>query len=140
MNRALVMMVLACGLMLAGCMTRRLNVTSSPSGAAVTINDVEVGRTPVGVDFTYYGSYDVLVTLDGYEPLRTRAKANAPVYEYPPLDLVASVLPLNGGKGIHTDVRWHFDLQPLPERALPKEQFEQELLDRARAMRETLTP
>lgn len=129
---ALCLLLLA-GASLTGCMSRRLHITSTPPGASVAINDVDVGRTPLEVDFTYYASYDVLLTLDGYEPLRTKAKAKAPIYEYPPLDLPASMT------GVHTDVRWHFDLQPLPERTLPREQFERELLERAQGLRGTLS-
>jgi hypothetical protein len=33
-------------LLLAGCVERRLTITSEPSGALVTVNSKEVGRTP----------------------------------------------------------------------------------------------
>lgn len=131
--RAALLATLGISACLTGCMSRRLHITSTPPGASVAINDVDVGRTPVEVDFTYYATYDVLLTLDGFEPLRTKAKARAPLYEYLPFDLPASMT------GVHTDVRWHFDLQPLPERTLPKEQFERDLLERAQNLRGTLT-
>lgn len=93
----------------------------------MTVNDVRVGRTPTSFDFTYYGVYDVLITHDGYEPLRTRARAAAPWYEYPPFDLAASAWP----GGVHTRRSWHFALSPLPERTLSAEEFERTLLERA---------
>ncbi len=119
-----------CGLLL-GCSTRTLEVTSDPPGATVVANDVELGRTPLSADFTYYGSYDVLVTKPGYEPLRTTTSANAPFYEYPPLDLAAA--PARP----HTTIRWHFVLTPAAEVTTDKETLERDLLDRARALRES---
>ena len=59
---------------------RRVSITSEPSNAVVYVNDVEVGRTPVDADFTYYGSYDVRIDNEGFEPLRTKAVARAPIY------------------------------------------------------------
>jgi hypothetical protein len=114
---------------LPSCATRTVEVTSDPPGATVVANDVELGRTPLSADFTYYGSYDVLVTKPGFEPLRTVASAKAPLYEYPPVDLVAS--PLTP----HTTVRWHFTLTPAQEATVAKEQLEHDLLTRARTLR-----
>lgn len=125
-------MVGLCGLMAVaagGCMSRRVSITSEPTGATVTVNDVEIGRTPVEADFTYYGVYDVLVTKDGFEPLRTKAKARAPLYEYPPVDLAASAT------GAEKVVRWHFALTPALERKLTPEEFERGLMERARTLR-----
>jgi hypothetical protein len=104
---ALLLATLSTLLLAGGCSSRRISITSEPSGATVTVNDVEIGRTPVEADFTYYGVYDVLVTKEGFEPLRTKARASAPIYEYPPVDL-----------------------------AMRAEEFEKQLMDRARAMRD----
>ena len=120
--------------MLGGCMQRSLDITSEPPGATVYLNDVEVGRTPLEVGFTYYGEYDVLLTKDGFEPLRTRADAVAPVYEHPPLDLAAEAMPW----GVRTRVPWHFVMTPLPATPDEKSAAEAALLDRARATREQL--
>lgn len=117
-----------------GCMQRSLEITSEPEGATVYLNDVEVGRTPLEVGFTYYGEYDVLLMKDGYEPLRTRADAVAPVYEHPPLDLAAEAMPW----GVRTRVPWHFVMTPLPATAEEKAAAEAALLDRARVTREKL--
>ena len=106
MTRALLLLV--CVLVLApGCVQRRIHVTSEPSGALVHLNDEEVGRTPVTVPFTHYGTYDVRLALAGHEPLWTTAKAQAPWWEYPGPDLIAEAIP-NG----RSDVRWHFTLEP----------------------------
>lgn len=103
----------AAGAMLAGagCAERIIRITSEPSDAMVTLNDVQVGRTPVEVDFTYFGVYDVRLTKQGYEPLATRAEAEAPFHEWPVVDLVAAAVPAR--KRTHID--WHFVLTPASE-------------------------
>jgi hypothetical protein len=111
----------------AGCVERRIVITSEPPGAAVTLNDVDVGLTPLGVDFTYFGTYDVQVRKPGYEPLLTAADASAPWYEWPGIDIVSQAIPPTD----RTVVRWHFDLEPV-------DLNEAALLDRARETRDAL--
>jgi len=96
---------------LSACTERLLVITSQPEGAQVILNDVEVGRTPVEVGFTYYGVYDVRLRKDGYEPLITSREAEAPFYEWPGVDLVAMATPTRKS----TVIRWHFDLEPARE-------------------------
>ncbi len=136
MNARLPTTVGAACLLLGGCVSRHISVTSDPPGATVTVNDVEIGRTPCEAEFTYYGQYDVLVELDGYEPLRTRASAHTPVYEYPPLDLVTMSIPAR----TDTTIRWHFHLQPAMESVTDKGALEQGVLDRARQLRTQANP
>ncbi|HRQ73350.1 MAG TPA: PEGA domain-containing protein [Phycisphaerales bacterium] len=134
MRPALLALTLVAVATLTGCVERRLSVTSDPPGALVYINDLEVGRTPLQTSFLFHGWYDVRVELEGYEPLRTEAEAAAPVYEYPPIDLVAEALPMK----IRNTQRWHFVLSPLAEAALTGEEAEGLLAERARAMRAEL--
>ena len=134
MVRSVILVVCACAL--SGCLERRVRITSDPPGALVTANDVELGRTPVEADFLYYGTYDVLVTKDGYEPLRTRAKADQPIHEYPPFDLAATALPAR----VEHVTRWDFKLEPTRESVESCEELEAGLLERARAAREQIEP
>jgi len=113
---------------LSGCLERRMTITSEPPGASVTVNDVEVGRTPVTASFVYFGTYEVQLEREGYQPIRTKAHASTPVYEYPPIDLLASAIPAN----IVSDVKFHYVLEP-QER--PSEQAEAALVERAQALR-----
>lgn len=108
----------------AGCLERRVSINSDPPGATVIVNDVELGRTPLEAGFTHYGLYDVRVEKDGYEPLRTSARARAPLHEYPPVDLAATALPAT----FSTVVPWRFTLTPASE-------ADAGLLDRARDLR-----
>ncbi|MCW5766306.1 MAG: PEGA domain-containing protein [Phycisphaeraceae bacterium] len=114
--------------LLAGCTSRVIEVTSEPAGALVWLNDVEVGRTPCEVQFKYYGVYDVRLRREGYEPVTTSRRAEAPPHEWVGLDLLASPLPI-------TDrVAWHFVLTPVAESA-DRPAAERDLLERARQMR-----
>ena len=93
-----------------GCVQRRIRVTSRPTGALVYLNDEEVGRTPITVPFTFYGTYDVRLLLDGHQPVWTTREARAPWWEAPGPDLVAEAIP--DGR---SDIAWHFDLEPSEE-------------------------
>ncbi|MEL7087215.1 MAG: PEGA domain-containing protein [Planctomycetota bacterium] len=90
-----------------GCVQRTLHVTSEPAGALVWLNDEEVGRTPVAVPFTFYGTYDVRLEKDGFAPLWTTGEADMPWWEWPGPDLVAELIP-----GAESNVAWHYDLVP----------------------------
>jgi len=113
----------------AACVERTLHITSDPPGALVWLNGVEVGVTPVDVAFTWYGVYDVQVEKDGYEPLLTRARAAAPVWEAPGLDFFAEALP---GRR-RSAVRWHFPLTPAADDP-------DAVIERARRMRDEAFP
>jgi hypothetical protein len=106
-------------------------ITSEPEGAVVWVNDVEVGRTPLETSFTFYGTYDVRVRLEGYEPVSTHRLAATPWYEYAPIDFFAQAIP----PGIETRIGWHFELEPLAERALAEPEAEAALLGRAGELR-----
>lgn len=116
-------------LALTGCTERRMFITSDPSGALVTLNDVEVGSTPCEVDFTYFGVYDVRLQKPGFEPLITKAEAKAPFHEWPVIDLVAMAVPVK--KKTHID--WHFVLEPAVEDRAA-------LMERAAEVRQQLGP
>lgn len=131
-----VMLAGAVALLLGGCIQRTLVITSEPEGAIVWLNDTEVGRTPLETDFTFYGTYDVRIRKDGYEPLLTHRTANTPYYEYAPIDLFVMALPWT----TETRIKWHFELEPLAEKALPPEEAEAQLLKRADELRSKTAP
>lgn len=121
---------------LTGCIERRIYITSEPPGATVWVNDVEAGRTPTSVTFTYFGNYDVRLRKDGYEPLITKGEANPPVYEFPGPDLVATAVPAR----IKTDVKWNYVLQPKLESVGAQSEFESGLMGRAGSLRAQIAP
>jgi hypothetical protein len=108
---AFVMLAAASCLALAGCVKRTMRITSDPSGALVWVNDREVGRTPIDVGFVHYGTYDVRLIKEGYEPLLTFGEANPPLWDNVPLDLAAELLPFE----LRSDVHWHYVLEPTDE-------------------------
>ena len=79
--------------LLGGCIERELVITSQPAGARVFISDEEVGRTPVRKSFTWYGVYDIVLRLDGYETLEVQEHVKPPAHQYPPLDLFVELWP-----------------------------------------------
>lgn len=92
----------------AGCVDRRIRVTSEPPGARVWVNDVDLGRTPAETGFTFYGPYEIRLELEGHEPVTETRRAEAPLHEQPGLDLVAEALPFS----FDTVIEWHVDLEP----------------------------
>ena len=95
-----------------GCVEQLLSLDSDPSGAVVTLNDQEVGRTPVTTNFKWYGYYDANVRKDGFQTLKVKAPVIAPWWQWVPFDLIAEILPVR-----LTDQQFlHFTLQPITAR------------------------
>ena len=127
------LLLLAASASLLACAQQRtISITSEPAGAAVTLNDIEVGRTPVEVDFTWFGVYDVRLTKPGYEPLITTAEAEPRLHDQPGLDLLAAFIP----GGTETIIDWHFTLTPQPTNPSINQQS---LINNALQTRQTLT-
>jgi PEGA domain len=95
-------------LLCTGCIERRIFITSDPPGAIVHVNDVQVGRTPVEVEYTYDGVYDVRLRLPGFEPMNTSARTKLRAHDLPLVDVVAGALPVR----FRSHSRWHFQLVP----------------------------
>ncbi len=76
-----------------GCVEQLLTIDSDPSGAVVTLNDQEVGRTPVTTNFKWYGFYEAEVRKDGYQTLKTTSPVIAPWWQWVPFDLCTKSFP-----------------------------------------------
>ena len=111
-----------------GSVERRITVTSSPDNAHVWLNDTDVGYTPLEVDFTWFGTYEVRVYKPGYEPIHENREIHAPLHEQPGIDFIAAMTPFKKS----TRIDWHFDLQPANA-------DESSLLERASAARASFT-
>lgn len=111
-----------------GCVERRLLITSEPTGALVYLNDQEVGRTPLEVPFTWYGTYDVRLEAKGYRTLETQQLAEQPWWELPGPDLIAEAIP-----GKRVEIAWHLKM----DQAQPASETEPErVLEYANQLRE----
>ena len=69
--------------------------------------------------------------LEGYEPLRTTARATTPIYEFPPVDLLTTAIPAT----FTNVVPWQFKLDPSAESTQPADKVNADTIDRARALR-----
>jgi hypothetical protein len=94
---------------LAGCVERKLTINTRPQGAVVTLNDEEIGESPVTVNFNWYGDYYVRISKEGYETLKTNRDLKGPWYDYFPFDFFAQIVNPNR---IVDSYEWTFELSP----------------------------
>ena len=113
--------------LLPGCVHRRLTVNSNPPGARVLLDGEEVGETPTSVDFTHYGTREVMLQKDGYDTLKTMQTISPPWYQIPGIDFFAdNLLPYQ----LTNRHEFSYQLQPSP--TVPSTQG---LKERASSMR-----
>ncbi len=114
MSRSIALIAMAGLLAGTGCIQRSIRIDSEPRGALVYLNDVEIGRTPTSVPFTFYGTYDVRLEKAGHQTLNTTQKAKAPWYDQPGPDLLSEIAPWR----TNLQLEWFFQLdqtQPIDE-------------------------
>jgi len=92
-----------------GCVRRTITITTEPPAALVFLNDQEVGRSAVTIDFLWYGDYDVIIRKESYQTLKTNWEIKAPWYQIIPFDFVAEVL---WPGHLHDKHSRHFTLDP----------------------------
>jgi hypothetical protein len=97
---------------LSGCVERRLTINTQPQGAIVALNDEEIGTSPVMVSFEWYGDYNVRISKEGFETLKTHRKLKAPWYDKFPFDFFAQIV---NPKRIVDSYEWTFELSPKQE-------------------------
>ncbi len=108
-------LLIAClivSLLLSGCVERKLTINTQPQGAIVVLNDEEIGTSPVTVSFEWYGDYDVRISKEGFETLKTHHKLKSPWYDWFPFDFFANCV---NPKRIVDSYEWSFTLAPLTE-------------------------
>jgi hypothetical protein len=115
------------GLASPGCVRRTLTINTEPQGALVWLNGEEVGTAPVTTDFLWYGDYEVVARMPGYQTLSTHHVLKEPWYQLPGVDFFSEIL----YPGRVVDARTaEFTLEP---EALPSTE---QLLENAAAFRE----
>ena len=92
-----------------GCVHRRVTVNSYPQGALVKLDGRDIGYTPASFDFTWYGTREVQLLMDGYETRTEQIDINAPWYQKFPLDFVSDNFL---GKHVTDHRQFNFQLQP----------------------------
>ena len=102
---------LVTSMVLSGCVERKLTINTEPQGAVVVLNDEEIGVSPVTVSFEWYGDYNVRVSKEGFETLKTHRELEGPWYDGFPFDLLTL---LNPGRTVD-EYEWMFELEPQKE-------------------------
>lgn len=92
-----------------GCVHRRVTVNSYPQGALVKVDGRDIGYTPASFDFTWYGTREVQLLMDGYETRTEQIDINSPWYQKFPLDFVSDNFL---GKHVTDHRQFSFQLQP----------------------------
>lgn len=95
---------------LTGCVERTLTVRTQPEDAVIYLNDEEIGTSPTTVSFQWYGDYNIRITKEGYQTLKTHQELKAPLHDFFPFDFFAQVL---WPGQIKDNYEWTFDLEPL---------------------------
>ena len=116
-----ILTLIVSSLFLTGCVERKLTINTEPQGAIVTLNDEEIGTSPVTVGFEWYGDYDVRIAKPGYETLKTHRELKAPLHDKFPVDFMAQCL---NPKRIVDSYEWTFALEekkPIDKEELIKE-------------------
>jgi len=121
--------VLIVGLFSGGCVERYLTIKTKPQGALVTLNDEEIGASPVTVSFNWYGDYNVRISKEGYETLKTHRKLKRPWYDKFPFDFFAQIL---SPRRIVDSYEWTFTL------ALKQYPTREELIQNAEQLKRQL--
>lgn len=107
LNKILLLSVLFSVVLVSGCVERKLTINTEPQGAVVVLNDEEIGLSPVTVSFNWYGDYNVMISKEGYETLKTHRELKGPYYDSFPFDFFAG--PANP-KMIEDSYTWDFKL------------------------------
>lgn len=84
--------VLLIALTATGCVRRRLTVRSNPPGAIVHVDNQRIGTTPCSIDYVYYGTREIRLSLPGFETLTVNQPLPAPWYETPGIDFISENL------------------------------------------------
>jgi hypothetical protein len=115
-------------IILSGCVERLLTINTEPQGAMVVLNDEEIGNSPVTVSFEWYGDYNVRVSKEGFETLKTHRKLEGPWYDGFPFDLLTLLNP----ERTVDEYEWTFELEP------KKEKSREELIRNAEELKKKL--
>ena len=116
-------------IILSGCVERQLTINTVPQGALVALNDEQIGESPVTVPFNWYGDYNVRISKEGFETLKTHRKLKGPWYDKFPFDLFAQVL---NPKRIVDSYEWTFEL------AKKQQPTREELISEAKQLKSQL--
>lgn len=108
-SRIVILFSLVVALTQVGCVHRRVTINSYPQGALVKVDGRDIGYTPASYDFTWYGTREVQLLMDGYETRTEQIDVKTPWYQTFPLDFVSDNFL---GKHVTDHRQFSFQLQP----------------------------
>lgn len=85
-----ILLIFAMLLIGSGCVNRRMTIRSDPPGALVEVDGERIGLTPVAIDFTYYGTREITLSMPGYETLTVQQTVPKPLYQRFPVDFISN--------------------------------------------------
>ena len=126
MKSALFLIMICSLLLLSGCVERKVTFLSEPSGADVYFDGNLVGKTPVTINFTYYGKHAILIQMNAYSTINGEVDIKSPWHQKPGLDFFSENLyPYT----IIDEQSISFKLEPV------KKEASDEAIKRARALK-----
>ncbi len=125
----LVLAIFLCGQIGCNSVKRRLIVRTQPEGALVSIDRQPVGYSPVSVPFTYYGTRQIQLEMDGFETIDVQERIAPPFYDSFPMSFITE----------NFSPRERRDNRVLDFQLVPKQQTnESQLIERANRTRENI--
>ena len=96
------------------CVERKLTIVTVPSLADVYVDGAHVGRSPLTLPFTYYGTSEIVVRKDGYVTQQRMETRQPPYFQRFPTDFYYETLTSD----LYVDHRtYSYELEPQPETA-----------------------
>ena len=132
MNRLSKVLLAIVALALPACVERTLTVVTVPDNADVYLDGHLVGKSPVTLPFSYYGTREIVVRKPGYRVERRLETMTAPHFQDPPWDFYYETLTSD----LYVDA-WTFPyvLAPQSDADVSEEAVRQKMLE-AKALRE----
>ena len=118
--RLFVLCLSVCLCLGSGCVYRRIIVRSDPPGARVILDGQEVGYTPTGIPFTYYGTRRLTLVKPGFETHTELVSIPPPWYQVFPVDFAS-----DNFLGVHVADRHDINWQLSPQTVMPLDQLQQ---------------
>ena len=109
MRRAFAFIFLLICLAQTGCVHRRVTINSYPQGALVKVDGKDIGYTPASFDFTWYGTREVQLLMDGYQTKTEMINVNSPWYQKFPIEFFSDHFL---GRHVTDHRQFNFRLQP----------------------------
>jgi PEGA domain-containing protein len=107
--------------LISGCVRSKVEITTEPPEAEITMNGVNLGNSPVDQPFAWYWYYDFTAAKEGYEPGYKRRRFHAPPWLWPGFDLLMEAMPfyVTDTKKVHLVLE---ESQDLPDPAFAFEE------------------